>query len=49
MDGMLTLKEVQPGVSGDHATEEGEGGASAFPFPSPQLLLFAVDVASQTI
>jgi hypothetical protein len=28
VDGMLTLKEVQPGVSGDHATEEGEGGAS---------------------
>lgn len=26
VDGMLTLKEVQPGVSGDHATEEGEGG-----------------------
>ncbi len=48
VDGMLTLKEVQPGVSGDHATEEGEGGASTFPPPlsATAALLSAVGVAS---
>jgi hypothetical protein len=48
VDGMLTLKEVQPGVSGDHATEEGEGGAPTLPLPpsSTAMLLLAVSVAS---